>query len=120
MKRLIDKIIDNLDIDFSNNNYGTSNFTGQTTNDINTCKQEVEDPNHYKETPDYSQQKHKFFRKFNNQSSMDCCAKIYPIVNEPVRKEYEKNKQKEPPVEIKETIHIQTEINDISDILKLI
>ena len=122
MKRLIDKIIDNLDIDFSNNNCGTTNFTGQTENDVNASNEPVEDPNYYKETQDYNQKMKKFLKKLNNhsQSSGDCCAKIHPTINENVRKEYEKYQAKEPLVEIKETIHIQTEINDISDILKLI
>jgi ATP-dependent 26S proteasome regulatory subunit len=121
MKQFFDKLIANLDIDFSNNNCGSSNFTGQTTNDINSSNSLVEDPNHYKETPNYSQQKHKFLKKLNSQSYDNCCAaKIHPSTNEDIRKNFEKNKKMEPVVEIKETIHIQTEINDISDILKLI
>ena len=120
MKHLINKIIDNLDLDFSNNNYGTSNFTGQTTKDVNLCNEPIEDPNYYKEHHDYKQKMKKFFKNLNNQSSGSCCAKIYPTINEQVKKEYEKNKKIEPTVEIKETVHIQTEINDISDILKLI
>jgi SpoVK/Ycf46/Vps4 family AAA+-type ATPase len=122
MKQLIDKIIANLDIDFSNNNCRSTNFTGQTTNDINASNESVEDPNYYKETQDYNEKMQKFFKKLNSHSqlSRDCCAKIHPSTNENIRKENEKNKKREPVVEIKETIHIQTEINDISDILKLI
>ena len=120
MKCFIDKIIDNLDIDFSNNNYGATNFTGQTNNDIKACNQQVEDPNYYKEAHEYNQEVNKFFKNLNSQSSGACCVKIYPTTNEYIRKEVRKECEKEPVVEIKEIIHIQTEINDISDILKLI
>jgi SpoVK/Ycf46/Vps4 family AAA+-type ATPase len=122
MKYFIDKLIDNLDRDFSNNNYGATNFTGQTADDIKRCNNQVDDPNYYKEMQDYNKKMQKFFKKLNShsQTSRDCCSNIYPTTSNHVRKEYEKYKAKEPIVEIKETIHIQTEINDISDILKLI
>ena len=120
MKQFIDKLIANLDQDFSNNNYGAKNFTGQTENDLQKSNEQVEDPNYYKETNDYNQKMKKFFKNLNSQSSGSCCAKIHPLSNEQVRQEHEKPKKNEPVVEIKETIHIQTEIKDISDILKLI
>ena len=63
MKCLIDKIISNLNIDFSNNNCGSSNFTGQTVNDINASNEPTEDPNYYKEMQEYNQKMKKFFTK---------------------------------------------------------
>ena len=48
MKQFIDKLIVNLDQDFSNNNYGAKNFTGQTENDVQKSNEQVEDPNYYK------------------------------------------------------------------------
>ena len=48
IKCLIDKIIANLDVDFSNNNCGSTNFTGQTADDIKRSNNQVDDPNYYR------------------------------------------------------------------------
>ena len=124
MKTMIDNMIKNLDVDFSKNNIESSSFTGQTLND--TYKSNTyNDPNEYKDilrqkTTSFNNLK-KFINKLNkqgqySQKNYSCC--VSDSHNEkPNIKIYKKS---EPVVEIKENIHIETEINNISDILKLI
>lgn len=100
IKREIDKIIDNINKNFNLNNMISSNFTGQTNNDIASAFIEPNDPNLYIN----------FLNKNLN-------IKIYKAVTpqtSPIKKE------SEPEIEIKETINIDVEINNISDLLKLI
>jgi len=98
IKNEIDKIIEKINNNFSLNNISSSNFTGQTQNDISMSHIEPNDPNKYID----------YLNKNLN-------IKIYkPVINtSPVKKEELK-------VEIRETINIEVEINNISDILKLI
>ena len=103
MKELIDEIVKNLDIDFNENNLSSHNFTGQTQKDILIANTNICNPNNYQDI------------KQKNQYEIKCCKR-------------EKNRIKikvpvslhDPVVEIKEIIHIDAEINNISDILKLI
>jgi len=92
MKQFIDEMIKNLDEDFEKNNFSSSNFTGQTSEKII----EANNPNEYMEI----------------EQPKNCCrpksAPKYII------------KQKEPVIQIKEHIHIDANVNNISDILKLI
>ena len=92
MKQFIDEMIKNLDEDFEKNNFSSSIFTGQ----ISEKNVEINNPNEYMEI----------------EQPKSCCrpksAPKYII------------KQKEPVIQIKEHIHIDAEVNDISDILKLI
>jgi SpoVK/Ycf46/Vps4 family AAA+-type ATPase len=103
MKELIDKLIERLDIDFSKNNLSSSNFTGQTQKDILIVNANICDPNEY---------------DIKNPYESSCCSnkshqrKSIKIKIPEVKHEHI--------IEIKETIHIDTEINTISDILKLI
>lgn len=96
VKNKIDKLIENITNNFSLN-YSSNNFTGKNYND--NIKLLINDPNYYK---DFIDKKYKFgtfnIDKINTNHS----------------------KYVEPPAEIKETINIETEINNISDILKLI
>jgi len=98
IKNEIDKIIEKINNNFSLNNISSSNFTGQTQNDISMSHIEPNDPNKYID----------YLNKNLN-------IKIYkPVINtSPVKKEELK-------VEIRETINIEVKINNISDILKLI
>jgi SpoVK/Ycf46/Vps4 family AAA+-type ATPase len=98
IKNEIDKIIEKINNNFSLNNISSSNFTGQTQNDISMSHIEPNDPNKYID----------YLNKNWN-------IKIYkPVINtSPFKKEELK-------VEIRETINIEVEINNISDILKLI
>ena len=98
IKNEIDKIIEKINNNFSLNNISSSNFTGQTQNDISMSHIEPNNPNKYID----------YLNKNLN-------IKNYkPVINtSPVKKEEIK-------VEIRETINIEVEINNISDILKLI
>ena len=100
IKNEIDKIIDTISNNFKIYNYSSSNFSGQTSSDINIINND--DPNYYRDIMNIN---HKYYNKFyrNNQEPT------------PVKKE-----EVAPKVEIKETINIDVEINNISDILKLI
>ena len=92
VKNKIDKLIENITNNFSLN-YSSNNFTGKNNNDNVTLL--INDPNYYK---DFINKKYKYTNVINTSPA----------------------KNVEPPVEIKETINIETEINNISDILKLI
>lgn len=99
IKKEIDKIIDNINNNFHISNISSSNFTGQTSNDLASSYIEPNDPNKY---IDYLNKNLNIkIYKYKPQNS--------PI-DEPVKQ----------PVEIKETINIEVEINSITDILKLI
>jgi len=100
IRREIDKIIDNINNNFSLNNMSSSNFTGQNKNDIVSSYLEPNDPNKYID----------YLNKNLN-------VKIYKIS---VPKTSPISKKEEPVVEIKETINIEVEINNIADILKLV
>jgi SpoVK/Ycf46/Vps4 family AAA+-type ATPase len=95
----INTIIDKIINDFNNNGHNSSNFTGQPAN----MNMDIDDPNEYKE------QINKKDRKLYKPSSkkdpyIDCSVKV-----------------KETPVivKIRETINIETEINNIDDIIQL-
>ena len=98
-KNEVDKIIDIINNNFKISDYTSSNFTGQNKKDrfyVNNI-----DPNYY--------------RDFINRDNYILNYTIYHNVI-PIKKEEEINP---PPVQIRETINIEVEINDISDILKL-
>jgi SpoVK/Ycf46/Vps4 family AAA+-type ATPase len=86
----INKIIDIIDNNFKTGNYSSTNFTGQVLSD-NCCINNI-DPNYYL---DYN-------KKYKNN---------------PYETSFKKN---EDFLKIKETINIDCEINNISDILKII
>jgi len=99
IKKEIDKIINNINNNFHISNISSSNFTGQNSSDLASSFMEPNDPNKY---IDYLNKNLNIkIYKYRPQNS--------PI-DEPVKQ----------PVEIKETINIEVEINSITDILKLI
>jgi len=111
MKEFIDKIIENLEIEFNKNNLSSSAFTGQTQQDVKMSKAKINNPNDYINVKPYisnedtccKNKKNEFHKPHKSNKSNDLKIKI-----------------PEPVVLIKENIHIDVEINNISDILKLI
>jgi SpoVK/Ycf46/Vps4 family AAA+-type ATPase len=103
IKKEIDKIIDSINNNFNLNNISSSNFTGQNPlrDNIISSHLEPNDPNKYID----------YLNKNLN-------YKIYKI-NIPKPSPISNNKE-ESNVEIKESINIEVEINNITDILNLI
>jgi len=98
IKNEIEKIIEKINNNFTLNNISSVNFTGQTQNDIVISNIEPNDPNKYID----------YLNKNLN-------IKIYKNPkSSPIQKKIEIQ------VPIRETINIEVEINNISDILKLI
>ena len=108
IKNEIDKIIDRINNNFNIHNYYSNNYTGKTSSDINIITDK--DPNYYREIMNIN---HKYYNKFYNS------YKINDQFLEQVKKD-EPEKVDAHKVEIKETINIEVEINNISDILKII
>ena len=100
IKNQIDKIIEKINNNFSLNNISSSNFTGQTQNDIAMSHIQPNDPNKYID----------YLNKNLNIKIYKINPNIYPDIK----------KKKEIQSDIRETINIEVEINNISDILKLI
>jgi len=96
IKNEIDKIIDNINNNFKISNYSSSNFSGQSLNDIAFNYIEPNDPNKY---IDFLNQKYNF--------------KFYKYISPKSRKD-------ESQIHIRETINIDVEINNIKDILNII
>jgi SpoVK/Ycf46/Vps4 family AAA+-type ATPase len=111
IKNEIDKIIENINKNFALNDISSSNFTGQSENDIQMSHIETNDPNKYID----------FLNKGLN-------IKIYKLIPNPssisnpssMSNSSPVTKKEEIHVPIRETIDINVEINNISDILKLI
>jgi len=119
MKKIIDKIIQNLDNDFSINNYSSINFTGQSQNDIIMSKKTIHNPNEYRDIKKYDTYSEKKNKKINISHLFNkYCNNDREKLNHYEIKRMSKNS--DPIIEIKETIHIETEINNIGDMLKLI
>jgi SpoVK/Ycf46/Vps4 family AAA+-type ATPase len=102
MKETIDKLIKILDKEFENN-LSSSNFTGQTSSDILMAKMNITNPN------DYVQKE----LCYSNSCHPIKSIKTH-IPRNPVKIIIPENIIEKTP------IHIDTEINNISDILKLI
>jgi SpoVK/Ycf46/Vps4 family AAA+-type ATPase len=105
----IEKIIESINNNFKISDISSSNFTGQNQNDITMSHIEPNDPNKYID----------YLNKNLN-------IKIYKLFPTPTpsiilkKEEQQLPKKEEIVVPIKETINIQVEINNISDILKLV
>ena len=107
IKNEIDKIIDTINNNFKINRHYSGNFTGQTLSDVNIINND--DPNYYRDIMNIN---HKYYN--NLYKNIDSLKKeeLKPELTEEIKEEIK--------VEIKETINIEVEINNISDILKLI
>ena len=110
VKNEIDKVIDTINNNFKFSEHSSSMFTGQ--NIIDNCCSNKPDPNYY--------------RDVTNSSRILYYMRTTPSLfkeneSELIEKEVtQKEELNPPPVAIRETINIDVEINDISDILKLI
>ncbi len=102
IKKEIDKIIETIEKNFHLNNMSSSNFTGQTENDIASTFMEPNNPNLY-----------------INYLNKDLNVKIYKILK-PKPSPLPTKQHDKPGVEIKETINIDVEINNVADLLQLI
>ena len=98
-KNELDKFIDKINESFRANEHTSSNFTGQLPRD--SCCANDYDPNYYRDINN-----HKFIYLIR--------PSIQPLTPSKSKKEPEK------PVEIRETINIEAEVNNINDILKLV
>ena len=103
LKDELDKILDKINNNFKTSEISSSSFTGQTPND--TCCVNNIDPNYY--------------RDINNHKILYL---IRPNINPltPSKNKKTSEKPSEKPVEIRETINIEAEVNNINDILKLV
>jgi SpoVK/Ycf46/Vps4 family AAA+-type ATPase len=118
-KTNIDKMIKEMNEKFYKNQYFSEKFTGQSLND--KCCSNDADPNYYKESNNINSNKSNIIFYIS--------SKILPLNptknsnkwKEKAEENNRKNKEtKEEKVEIRENITIETEINNISDIIKLI
>jgi len=99
-KNVINKIVDQITQKYTVNNHSSSNFTGYNPSD--SCCINNSDPNYYRDI-------------ISKQSLLNYKR---PYIS-PLKIEIPKTPPP-PAIEIKENIHIDTEINNISDILKII
>ena len=104
IKTDMDTIIDKITVDYYLNGRSTSSFTGQNT----TLDMDIDDPNEYKESINVKKEilVSKVFKPY--------ARKLDPYIDSEV-------KVKENTIfnKIKEFINIETEINNIDDIIKL-
>ena len=99
VKKYIDKLIETIENKYSHNNYSSAGFTGEVLND--KVRLSTDDPNYYKEY------------RTTVRINTTLTKKNKPIIVRPITEQLRQE-------EIKETINIETEVNNISDILKLI
>ena len=109
IKKNIDKLIETIENKYSHNNYSSNGFTGKNLND--NVRLSPDDPNYYKE---FTHKEYKTTVRINANLTKKNKPKTDRLI--PDRLIPDRLIQKE----IKETINIETEINNISDILKLI
>ena len=103
LKDELEKTLDKINKSFNTSNISSSNFTGQTPND--SCCVNDFDPNYY--------------RDINNHKIIYLIRpNIQPLPGSKPKKPYETPSEK--PIEIRETINIEAEVNNINDILKLV
>lgn len=102
----IDKFIDKINTNFNITNISSSKFTGQTPNDI--CCINNFDPNYYRDI------KNDKLIYLLNENKNPFSSKSKIIIELP------NDNLSEKPIEIRETINIETEVNNINDILKLV
>ena len=108
VKNEIDKVIDTINNNFKISEHSSSMFTGKNIID-NFCSNKS-DPNYYRDVTNSSR------ILYYMRTTPSLFKEDELIQNELIEKE----ELNSPPVAIRETINIDVEINDISDILKLI
>jgi len=115
MKSALDKIIDKINNNYSENGHNSSNFTGQTTNDVLNMDMDIDDPNEYKETINGKEKSIKSIKKiiFKHFSKKD------PYIDSAVKVKVNDKDINILPIKIRETINIEAEINSIDDIIHL-
>jgi len=105
IKNEVDKIIDRINNNFNLHNYNSRIFTGVNPTDINNINHD--DPNYYRDIININ---YKYYNNFYNNH----------MRNEEIQSHITKDEIVTPKIEIKETVNIEVEINNISDILKII
>jgi SpoVK/Ycf46/Vps4 family AAA+-type ATPase len=105
-KETINKIIEQISQNYASNNHSSIHFTGY--NPVDSCCIANNDPNYYHDIINRHNRAPIYNRGKPFVTPIKIPPYIHPSSSEPVS------------VEVKETIHIETEINNISDILKLI
>ena len=112
LKYALEKIIDKITKSYDENSHNTSNFTGQTTNDILNMDMDIDDPNEYKESINGKKERNRINRMIFQRSS-----KKDPYIDSAVKVKV--NDKPISPIKIRETINIEAEINSINDIIQL-
>jgi SpoVK/Ycf46/Vps4 family AAA+-type ATPase len=115
LKTALDKIIDKINNNYSENGHNSSNFTGQTTNDVLNMDMDIDDPNEYKETINSKEKNIKSIKKiiFKHFSKKD------PYIDSAVKVKVNDKDINILPIKIRETINIEADINSIDDIIQL-
>jgi SpoVK/Ycf46/Vps4 family AAA+-type ATPase len=110
IKPNVDKIIDKITVDYYLNGRSTSSFTGETTSDILNNNMDIDDPNEYKESINMKKEiiVSKLFKPY--------ARKIDPYIDSEVKINVKENPIS---IKIKDFVNIETEINNIDDIIKL-
>jgi SpoVK/Ycf46/Vps4 family AAA+-type ATPase len=112
MKSALEKIIEKITKSYDENGHRTSNFTGQTTNDILSMDMDIDDPNEYKQSINEKKERNRINRMIFQRSS-----KKDPYIDSAVKVKI--NDRDISPIKIKEIINIEAEINSIDDIIQL-
>jgi SpoVK/Ycf46/Vps4 family AAA+-type ATPase len=106
---ILEKIIDKINNNYDKNGHNSSNFTGQTKNDILSIDMEIDDPNEYKEKEKEKETlKRMIFKRLSKKD---------PYIDSEVK--VKANDKSVSSIKIKETINIEAEINTIDDIIQL-
>ncbi len=108
----LEKIIDKITKNYDENGHNSTNFTGQTTNDIVSMDMDIDDPNEYKESINGKKERNRINRMIFQRSS-----KKDPYIDSEVKVKV--NNKPISPIKIRETINIEAEINSIDDIIQL-
>ena len=114
LKSALEKIIDKITKSYDEYGHNSSNFTGQTTNDILNMDMDIDDPNEYKESINGKKERNRINRMIFQRSS-----KKDPYIDSAVKVKTNDKDKNISPIKIRETINIEAEINSIDDIIQL-
>ena len=112
LKSALEKIIDKITKNYDDSGHKSSNFNGQTTNDVLNMDMDIDDPNEYKESINVKKERNRINRMIFQRSS-----KKDPYIDSAVK--VKSNDKPISPIKIRETINIEAEINSIDDIIQL-